>query len=394
MVIGKIVTWGRSCPTYFGAGALDVLGERAKELGMSKVLLVTEKILLDLKIVTRVLEKLEAAGIEVVLFDKVIGEPESTLINEGVAFFQANQGIDGIIGCGGGSSMDCAKAIALVSAKPGSVIEDYLGTLYNEGQSRVTPLILIPTTSGTGSEVTRYVVITDVRTGQKQTPLYAADLAIVDPSLTYTLPAEQTCATSLDALAHAIEGITSASPYNPYTYILAAETVGLVFKWLPIAVKELGNEKAREMLSIASNFAGLCVVETPPQFAHGFGECMGAMFHTPHGISCAWGLPAAMDLAAKANLEKAKFAAKSMGLEFDESIAPDELAKRMIGKIVRLMRNCNLKSLKAYGFSLEDCLSTAEHIFKGSTYNGGFFPKKLTLEEMEEYIKLCYEAYQ
>lgn len=391
-----IMTWSRSNPSIFGTGALQHLGQRAKMLGISKAFLVTEQALIDFKVATQVIDKLTEAGIEIVTYTNITGEPTTNNVAEAIEIVRNDPTIDGIIGCGGGSAMDCAKGVALLSKNPGK-IQDYIGVPFDFVPKRGLPLISIPTTSGTGSEASPFVVLTDSETGLKNCAIYTGDLAIVDPTLTYTVPASVTCTTGLDALAHVVEGMTSVYDFNYVIQLMCVDAVKIIFKWLPIAVAEPENKEAREMMALASHMAGMIIMEYPSHFGHSFGEAFGAKFHTPHGITCAWGLPGSVAIGAKYQFEKSLAAAESMDIVVPEGCTPDELATLMTNKVLDLMKECKCKSLKASGYSLEDCLSIAEDCTKNGGYPGiptGTPGEKMSVEELEKYITLCYEAYQ
>lgn len=388
-----MVNFGQACQVAFGTGALETLPEKAKALGMSKVLLVTEADLMRFQVSSKVKDVLEAHEIEVVLFDKVTADPNDVLVNEGAKFLASIPDIDGIIGCGGGSSMDTAKCIAMVNAN-GGMISDYYFTKF-KSVKRGLPIICVPTTSGTGSETSAWTVVTDSETGLKNnTSLFPADAALVDPMLTYTLPAGQTCATGLDTLAHGFSAVTADPAGNPYIRLMGCEVIRLAFQYLPIAVKEPSNTEAREKMALAACYGGMILTDCMAlQFDHSFGEVFGAKFHKPHGLCCAWGLPGAVAMTAKYDVESTRIVAPAMGLQLDEKASSDEIVKAMTGRIVGLMRACDCQSLKEAGFTMEDCLSLTDDIMASGQYAA--FPKKnMSKEEVESYIRFTFEAYQ
>ena len=244
--------WNTFCPTLFGTGASKETGAQAKMLGMNKVMVCTEKALCDFGVATQVVDALQQAGLEVLVFDKCKADAPSDICDEGAAFVRKH-GIDGIVAVGGGSTLDTAKAIGIIISQNGTTIRDYYGIGEAEHAMK---LITLSTTSGTGSEISQWAVIGDVETGAKEMPVYKPDLAIVDPVLTYSLPAGPTAATGMDVLAHCVEAITNRN-YNPYGYIFGKEGIRLTMKWLPIAVKEPNNVEAREKMSLAANLGGM-----------------------------------------------------------------------------------------------------------------------------------------
>ncbi|SDX87442.1 iron-containing alcohol dehydrogenase [Eubacterium barkeri] len=381
----KVASWNIFCPTLFGTGASELVGEKAKELGMSKVMLVTEADLIKFGIATKVQQQLENAGLQVVVFDKVAIDAPTDTCDAGGDFAKAEK-VDGIVAVGGGSSLDTAKAIALLTGNEGPINKYYLAPPVKRG----IPLITIPTTAGTGSENTQYLVIADSETGIKKVPEYAPDLALVDPVLTYTLPKGQTAATGMDALAHCAEAITSKN-WNPYAYTFAEEGIRIVMKWLPVAVKEPENEEAREKLAYAANLGGMAITVCGCQMGHAWAQCFGGMFHIPHGLGCAWGLPGAMYYAGKHCPEDAKLVAKAMGIPFEDDIPSDQLADLMAKRVGDLMREIDLPTAKSQGYSLEDCLSVAKYLPDDAAIQNA--PKMPTLEEIKDYITVTYNAY-
>lgn len=390
--MAKLASWNEFCPTFFGTGASDLIGDKAKALGMSRILLVTEADLVKFGISTKVKEKLEAAGLEVVLFDKVAIDPPSAICDEGYAVAKAEK-VNGIVAVGGGSSIDTSKAIALLTGNEGDHISKYFrqGSV---GIKRGIPLITIPTTAGTGSENTQYAVISDSENnGVKEVPEYAPDLALVDPVLTYTLPKSQTAATGMDALAHCAEAITSKN-WNPYAYIFAVEGIRLCFKWLPVAYHEPNNVEARENMALAANLGGMAITYCGCQLGHAWSQSFGGKYHVPHGLGCAWGLPGAMWFGGKYTPEDARIVAKAMGIADVDRLSADDLANRMKDKIVALMKELEMPSLKDKGYSLEDCQSVTDIVLKDAALANNPKGDQCTAEDINEFVKVTYEAYQ
>ena len=384
----SVAYWNGFCTTCFGTGAVSLIGEKAKEFGMTKVMVVTEADLMKFKVATKVTEALEAAGLEIALFDKCKADAPSDICDEGAAFAREHK-VNGIVAVGGGSSIDTAKAICIIVGKGGTTIRDYYTC---NDADRVMKLIAIPTTAGTGSENSQYAVIGDSETGVKEVPEYNPDLALIDPELTYTLPAGQTAFTGMDALAHCAEAITSKN-YNPYAYAFAAEGIRIIMKWLPVAVKEPHNAEAREKMAFAANLGGMAIVYCGCQMGHTWSQCFGGKFHTAHGIGCAWGLPGSMVYAAKyGSFEDSKVVADAMGVACTDETTPVQLAELMGDRVIQLMREIQVPSLKSMGYSLEDCLSIAERFPHDAAFAN--VPGNAGKEEIEEFIRYTYEAYQ
>ncbi len=379
--------WNTFCPTLFGTGSSKEVGAKAKELGMTKVMVCTEKALCDFKVATQVIDVLKASGLEVFVFDKCKADAPSDICDEGAAFARAN-GIDGIVAVGGGSTLDTAKAVCIIISQKGTTIRDFYGVGEAEHDMK---LITLSTTSGTGSEISQWAVIGDIVTGAKEMPIYKPDMAIVDPVLTYSLPAGPTAATGMDVLAHCVEALTNKN-YNPYGYIFGKEGIKLTLKWLPVAVKEPKNEKAREMMALAANLGGMAISACGCQIGHSFAQTFGAMNHIPHGLGCAWGLPGVMTYTAKygerKNLEEV---AEAMDIAYTEKTSTKELADILSKRVVDLMRELEIKSLKDSGYSLDDCMLSAERFFHDGAF--GNSPGTPGIKEIKEYIEYTYKVY-
>jgi alcohol dehydrogenase len=242
-------------PVLFGEGTSLQTGERLKALGCKKVLAVYDKGVKQAGITEKIIESIKEQGIEVAVFDGVKADPPDTMIDEG-AEVGRKAGVDGVVGIGGGSTMDTAKTINLLLNNPGKV-QDYMGT--GKELKPGKNLILLPTTSGTGSEVTMFAVITDTADENKKKglagPLVRANLAIVDPVLTAGMPPSITADTGMDAYAHAVEAIMGNNR-NPMSDLLGEQAISLVMRYLPKAVKNGKDMEARTQMSYAAMLAG------------------------------------------------------------------------------------------------------------------------------------------
>lgn len=383
----SVYMWNTFCPTLFGTGASQETGEHAKMLGMTRVMVCTEKALCDFGVATQVIDAVKAAGLEVFVFDQCVADAPSEVCDAGAAFVRENR-IDGIVAVGGGSTLDTAKAVCIIISQNGKTIRDYYGIGEDKHEMK---LITLSTTSGTGSEISQWAVICDKETGAKEMPVYKPDLAIVDPVLTYSLPAGPTAATGMDVLAHCVEAITNKN-YNPYGYIFGKEGIRLTMEWLPIAVKEPKNAEAREKMSLAANLGGMAISACGCQIGHSFSQTFGAQHHIPHGLGCAWGLPGVMVYTAKygkrSDLEEV---ADAMDIAFDAQTDTMELAKALSDRVVALMRELGVKSLRDSGFSLDDCLESAKLFAHDGAF--GNAPGTPGIQEIWEYITYTYHAY-
>ncbi|WP_422372507.1 iron-containing alcohol dehydrogenase [Hoeflea sp.] len=274
----------------FGAGSFSRLGELALSTIGRRVLLVTDAGMVATGIVEEALAHLRAAGVEVQLYADVKADPPEEIIL--AAAGTANSaGVDGVIGLGGGSSLDAAKLVALLA-----VGKEELRSLYGVGNVKGPrlPLILVPTTSGTGSEVTPISIVT---TGASEkmgvvSPVLLPDVALLDPELTYGLPASVTAATGIDAMVHAIEASASASANNnPVSRTLASQALQLMGPALLRAVQNGSDADARADMLLGSMLAGQAFANSPVAAVHALAYPLGGHFHIPHGLSNALVLP-------------------------------------------------------------------------------------------------------
>ncbi|MCU1725291.1 iron-containing alcohol dehydrogenase [Pseudomonas sp. 5P_5.1_Bac1] len=272
----------RSVPRIVcAAGALQGIGEVFAGLAARRVLLVCDPGIVKLGFADQARTALEAAGCTVAVFDQVVADPPAAVVEQAVSqgrVFEA----DGVLGLGGGSSLDAAKLVALLinSDQP---LADLYGTDKARGQR--LPLVLMPTTAGTGSEVTWVSVITDAQ--QRKQAVYSAqlmpDVAVLDPQLTLGLPAQVTAATGLDAMVHAIEAYTSRTRKNPISDGLATTALRLLGGNLRKVLADGSDVAAREAMLQGSLMAGMAFVNASVAAIHGLAYPLGARFHIPHG---------------------------------------------------------------------------------------------------------------
>ncbi|MBN1687278.1 MAG: iron-containing alcohol dehydrogenase [Spirochaetales bacterium] len=269
----------------FGVGSLDTIGVHAKHAGLEKPLLVTDSVVGKSAGVKRALDLLAKEGIKPVVWDEINSEPTDKTIVNGLGIYRA-KGCRGFIGFGGGSSMDTAKNIGIL-AEAGD--DDPTAYMRGGGKTPVgcPPLIAVPTSAGTGSEVTSVGVFTSTATGHKmgvKHPSMFAKVAICDPSLMVSMPPAVTLATGIDALSHATECFTREREH-PFCDTLALQAIKLIADNLKTAVKNGSDIKAREGMALAATMAGTAFEIGGLQF-HSFAQAIGAKYHAPHGTTC------------------------------------------------------------------------------------------------------------
>ncbi len=285
---------------HFGEGCLFELGAQILALRASKPLIVTDKGIVDAGLIVPVVQALADAGLTVQVFDDVVADPPEAIVQRSIDMAKGT-GVDIVIGLGGGSSLDTAKVVAALAIEGAQPISEIYGV--GALEKRGLPTILIPTTSGTGSEVTAISILTTgetTKTGIVSPHLYA-DVAILDPALTLGLPADVTAATGIDAMVHAIEAYTGRHAKNPVSDMLAIEALKLLTANIGTACCDGSDMAAREAMLRGSMLAGQAFANSPVGAIHALAYPLGGIYHVPHGLSNALVMPHIMQF----NLEAA-----------------------------------------------------------------------------------------
>lgn len=368
----------------------NVLGEAApllKKMG-NKAFIVTGRHVAVSDMMKQLTALLDENGIGCVIFDGITGEPTDTMIENGVEMLKSS-GCDFIIGIGGGSPLDSAKAIAAMAVNEGS-IADYNG---KEITGEILPLAAIPTTAGTGSEATKFTVITDSEKGIKMLlkgDVLVPKLAIVDSSFTVGAPKSVTSATGLDALTHAVEAYTSRKAFS-MTDTLAVSAVKRIMKYLPIVYKEPDNSLAREQMSIAALEAGICINNSSVTIVHGMSRPIGALFHVPHGMSNAMLLKECLSFAVSGAYEKFANLGRETGVASD-SDSNETAAEKFIDSLQNICDVCEIPTLEQYGIDRDEYYSkiskmATDAVASGSPANT---VKEVTVDDCIEIYKKLY----
>lgn len=372
---------------YFGRGSVKVVGEKAKLLGGTKVLVVTDGFLSQLSggPVEQVVELLKAEGIESVIYDKVEPNPKDTNVSDGLKIYQEEK-CDMIITVGGGSPHDCGKGIGIAATHEGDLY-DYAGidTLENP----LPPIIAVNTTAGTASEITRHAVITNTKlkikyviVSWRNTPL----VSINDPLLMLGKPAALTAATGMDALTHAVESYITLGA-NPVTDAAAIQAMKLISNNLRQAVANGQNIEARENMAHASLLAGMAFNNSGLGYVHAMAHQLGGLYDMPHGVANAVLLPHVARYNLISNPKKFADMAGFLG-ENIEGLSVMEAADKTIEALRRLSSDVGIPSgLKELGVKEEDFEYMAEMALKDG--NAGTNPISGTKEDI---IKIFKEA--
>ena len=332
-----------------GDGALENSGKELISFG-KKAFIVTGKVVTKLGTVKLLTDVLEKQNIDYVIFNDIIGEPTDVMIDKGVNLFKETK-CDFCIGIGGGSPLDSGKAIVAMTKLKGK-ISDYMGKMI---EGKFPPLVLIPTTAGTGSETTKFTVITDTENDVKM--LLKGDallpkLAIIDYEMTKSAPRSVTAATGMDALTHAIEAYTSKRA-NPLTDTYAISAIKRIFKYLPQAYEDGNNENARKEMALAAFEAGVCINNSSVTIVHGMSRPIGAMFHVPHGISNAMIIKECLEYVVDGCYEKFGNIGRQIKVATDEN-TDVEATKAFLNALADLCNTCKIPTLNKYGINKSD----------------------------------------
>ena len=322
-----------------GAGSSARLGESIAGMGYERILIVTDAVIVKLGLTRALTDALEAGGVDYVVFDRITPDAPIPLIEEGLEFFKEND-CDAIVAFGGGSAMDAAKLIAIAANNP-KPLRALAG--YFKGRNSPVPIYAVPTTAGTGSEVTVAAVVSDP---ERQKKLVVMDLRVVprmaalDPELMTGLPPAITAATGIDALTHAVEAYLGKWATD-YTDSMALSAVGMIFENLPVAYADGKNLKAREKMALASTYAGLAFTRANVGYVHAIAHQFGGVYHTPHGLANAIMLPHVLDYSAPVVTERLAQLALRAGLGAQDENEED-LADRFIAGVRDLNRRLGI----------------------------------------------------
>ena len=339
-LIGRMLGKPQPKPvTFVGPGASAQLSRAISQFGIRRLLVVTDKPLRELGVLDSTLASLQAHGVATSVYDGVLPDPTAQVVNDGIMMLK-EQACDAVLAFGGGSSIDCAKVVALASAN-GCTAEDCGGA--NKCKLPALPLFAIPTTAGTGSEGTCIAVISDNETHAKSGVIDASMIpraAALDPELMRGLPPAITAATGMDALTHAIESYIGSFG-NAETDFFGLAAARLVFKYLPIACRDGDNLEAREAMALASYYGGLAITQALVGYVHAVSHNLGARYGIPHGLGNAMVLPHVLELMKKdATGKMAEIAVHAQLGEGGE--ADSVLAQKLVDRVWELNREIGI----------------------------------------------------
>lgn len=375
IVPGQIIT---------GAGALDLAEAVIGKLGR-KAMIVTDKVMIQLGNCEKVERALKNQGIAYTVYSEIVGEPTDTMIENGLEQYK-NEGCDFLVALGGGSPIDSMKAIGSLVVNGGN-ISDYMGKNIDV---EMPPMVAIPTTAGTGSEATQFTIITDTKRDIKMLlkgKVLMPSLAVIDPQFTMTAPPKITAATGLDALCHAVEAYTSRKAQT-LSDTFAVSAVKRIFKYLPTAFHDGGNEEARIQMSVAALEAGIAFNNASVTLIHGMSRPIGALFHVAHGLSNAMLLKVCLTYALPGAYDRFAELGRITGVAAAED-SDQEASEKFLAAAIALTEELETPSLEQFGIEKKAFFEVIEKMAHDAMESGSpqNTRRTITQADIEELYK-------
>lgn len=330
-----------------GAGASGELAQTLTELGASSPLLITDPFMVECGYCRQIEEQLDAAAVSYGLFSECVPDPTTDSIASAMTLLRAGN-YDSVVALGGGSSLDTAKAIAVLATHGGQMRDYKVPATVDSG----LPIIAIPTTAGTGSEATRVAVITDTQTQEKMLCMGLGLMpvaALVDFELTLTMPYRLTADTGIDSLCHALEAYVSRKA-NPFTDGIALTAMRTIYLNIRIACAEPDNRQARQAMMLAATQGGIAFANASVTLIHGMSRPIGALFHVPHGLSNAMLLPAVTAWSVSGNVQRYGHCARYMEIA-TEADSDEEACEKLVAALRALTEDLRVPGPREYGIT-------------------------------------------
>ncbi len=371
--------------SYFGAGSRAVLSTEIKNRNCQKVFIATDKSLLEFGVAEKLITILRDAQIQYEIFSEIKPNPTVANVNAGIKAFKESEATL-IVAIGGGSVIDTAKAIGIVTNNP-----EFSDIVSLEGvaptRQKSVPIIALPTTAGTAAEVTINYVITDEVNHKKMVcvdPNAIPAVAIIDAELMYSLPRGMTAATGMDALTHAIEGLITKGAWE-MSDMFELQSINMISRYLETAVNEPTNEVARDGMAVAQYIAGMAFSNVGLGVVHGMAHPMGAIFDVPHGVANALLLPTIMEYNMSAAMDKYVLIAKAMDV-YSPEMTTEEAARAAVDAVKALSVKVGIpQKLSLLGIEEKDLDTLADAAFADVCTPGN--PRDVTKEIILELYK-------
>lgn len=348
----------------FGVDARLETGKKLKGYGCKRVLLFADELMVQMKFADELVKCINDEGIEAEIFEVKMGEPTAQRCDAAYEELKDKE-FDGVVGLGGGATMDLTKVVCKLFANGGKT-DDYMGYGNPAGNTNYAPLIELPTTAGTGSEVNTGAMCTSSN-GNKGAVAQLATLAIIDPVYTYSVPAAVTAFTGVDALGHLTENLFNTENQEQLiSDMMAMRGIETVFKWLPEAYKDGSNKEARKQMSYAALLGGYCMRVRKLTFGHSMANQFSDKYHLPHGICAGLGLAAVVRYGVQNIPSFTRQLACALGIAVPENGDLKEVGAQIVKKYDELLKSLGMKSMKEHGMEKEFIETMVENI-KGDT---------------------------
>lgn len=363
---------------------LTIIGEKSYQ----KPFIVMDSFLKTVPIIQSLLAQLDEKQIAYVVYDKVVSDPPTEVVDNGAQLFTSNQ-CDSLIAIGGGSSIDVGRGINIVRVNGGKIAD------YVNPEKEIKPchdMIAVPTTSGTGSELSNALIVTDTKTDTKLAVLAdnaVSEYAVLNPDLVMTLPKGMTIATGLDTFSHAAEAYTS-NISSPITDAICEKIMYLVVKYLPSAVEDGKTREARERMMVAAALGGWMLNNGGTHIGHSIAHIVGAKYHIPHGMACAYSLPGVLEYISPVQTKKVKEIGYILGTTFPENATEAEIGQ-ITAKAYRHFRDevLGLKPFTDFDINKDDLLTNAGSVVKERF--AGNSPRTVNIEDARVLLEELYK---
>jgi alcohol dehydrogenase class IV len=380
---GHISKYHQLAPITFGHGAIELVGDACLHTFTQRALVVTDKTVMGLGIVDKAVEGIRHCGIEFSVFDGMEKNTPLSCVKEGVNQAREFQA-DTIVGIGGGSVLDGAKAIARLAAGD-TTLEEMLSKPF-EKRERLKA-VLVATTAGSGSESNILAFIRDY-VGKKKIPLFVSpNFAVIDPEVMLGMDRDCTVRTAMDAFSHACECLSGAFMPNPHSDLLAYDAMRRIFQWLPVACEDINNYDARENLAYASSFAAQAAHNTCLHIGHAISYAIEDRFDIEHGIVCAWALPVVAEFMDQCCNDKYH--------KVNEILHPGECVNGTEGlqeALYGFMRKVALPDPQKLGINRKEFVSCYDSVKELRSVTAG--KRKPGDEELKQLIQAVYDGYK
>ncbi len=324
----------------FGIDARKKLGEQLERFGCKRALLIHDEIMAEFGHVAELVAIAKEKGIELLTYAPEIGEPTPDRVDQAAAYAKT-QNIDGLVALGGGATTDITKFVGKILANGGKA-EDYLGYTNTTGPKTFRPVIIMPTTAGTGAEITFGLICSNSK-GQKRASKHETTVVITDPTYTFQMPKSLTANTGIDAFAHATEVMsnTTAIPHL-MADALSKEAVRIAYRWLPVAYEDGENVEARTQMSFAGMLGGYCLRLRKASFGHSIANQVSNRYHYPHGMGVSVGLAPFVRYQAKMNPTWVQMMAEALGFPYEGESTGQKIVEAVDG----LLKKVGCRSMK------------------------------------------------